>query len=51
MTKTTRRPRVSFALAARLLATGQRLRADETISATTLALPYAAKWAQVVRRG
>ena len=33
-------------LADRLLATGQHLRADETVSASTFRLTYAAKWQQ-----
>ena len=37
-----------FSLAAVVL-NGQKLRADETATATTFALGYAAKWAQAVR--
>lgn len=39
-------PVVTFTLAARLLACGQRLREGEAITATTVALNYAAKWVQ-----
>ena len=42
---------MQFTLADRLLAAGQKLRAAEVVSATTFALPFAAKWAQAVRRG
>jgi len=35
-----------FRIADRLLASGQRLRADETPTRRTIALGYAAKWAQ-----
>ena len=41
---------IRFTLADRLLATGQRLRTDQAITATTFALTYAAKWAQGVGR-
>lgn len=47
---TRRRYVVRFTLADRLLAAGQSLRADETVTATTIALNYAAKWAQAVNR-
>ncbi len=40
----------SATLAARLLASGQRLRANETATSRTFALGYAAKWAQAVQR-
>lgn len=50
MTRLPRKPRrvpsVRFTLADRLLATGQHLRAGESIVATTVSLNYAAKWAQ-----
>lgn len=36
----------SFTVADRMLAAGQRLRATETMTATTVSLTYAAKWAQ-----
>lgn len=54
MKQTTRKPRhippVRFTLADRLLVTGQRLRADEALVATTVSLNYAAKWAQGANR-
>lgn len=49
MTTKHRAPKPTFrnaTLADRLLATGQRLRADETATATTFALNYAAKFVQ-----
>ena len=36
----------AFRMADRLLATGQRLRADETATTLTVRLPFAAKWTQ-----
>jgi hypothetical protein len=47
-TSTPRKPQPPrITLADRLLASaGQRLRADETVSAGTFALTYAAKWQQ-----
>ena len=50
-TRTPRRPFVvRFTLAERFLLVGQRLRAAETVTATTVALAYAAKWVQATGR-
>jgi hypothetical protein len=42
---------IRFTIANALLAAGQKLRADETATATTFALGYAAKWAQASQEG
>lgn len=41
---------VRYTLADRFLVAGQRLRANEPVVATTVALNYAAKWHQAVAR-
>lgn len=48
MRRTNHKPApMKFTLADRLLAAGQRLRADEAVVRTTLDLNFAAKWQQV----
>lgn len=51
--RTPRKPRYSgnVTLATRLLAIGQRLRANETATATTFNLGYAAKYVQATAGG
>lgn len=53
MTKHTNRPRrvrrIRFTIADRFLVSGQRLRVDETMTSTTIALRYTAQWQQATK--